>query len=131
VLERAGELEVELWKAQGQTLAGGPAAWSSPDDERVGGRVVTQAGEAGFDRSSGKPPHIVRLAVEPHPGGQRRANLRRQFDPKRRNRLGEPANGAGPSEPSSTAVGWHGPPVSTCANQRRSCAPAIAKARME
>jgi hypothetical protein len=39
--------------------------------------------------------------------------LSREFDPKRWNGFGEPATGARPSEPPSTTIGWHGPPVGT------------------
>src|SRR5437764_3059872 len=117
--EGAGEFEVQLRKAQRQALAACPARWSGPDDERVGGRVLAKASKTGFDRSSCKAPHIVRLAVEPHPCGQRRANLSRQLNPKRGKRLGEPATSAGSPEPSSTTVGWHGPPVGTSVRQAR------------
>src|SRR5215471_16004083 len=109
--ERAREFQVQLRKAKRQALARGPAGRCGPHDQRVGGRILAKASEAGFDRSSCKAPHVVRFAVEPHPSGQRRANLRRQFDPKRRERFGEPATSTGPPEPSSTTIGWHGPPV--------------------
>src|SRR5579864_844878 len=112
-IQGTAEFEMQLRKAQRQSFTGRPTRWCGPDDERVGRRVLAQASKTGFDRSSSQAPHVIRFAVEPHPGGQRRANLRRQFNPKRRNRLGEPATGAGPPEPSSTAIGWHGPPVST------------------
>ncbi len=74
-------------------------------------RVLTETSEAGFDRSRSKATHVVRLAVEPHPGGKRRAHVRRQFEPQRWDGFGEPATDAGPSEPSATTVGWHVPPV--------------------
>ena len=77
VAERARELEMQLRKTQRQTLTGRPAVGRGPHNKCVGCDGLTQTSEAGFDRSSSETPHIVRLAVEPHPGGQRRANLRR------------------------------------------------------
>ena len=77
VAQGADEFEMQLRKAQRQALAGRPATGRGPDDERIGCSVLAQASETSFDRSSCKAPHVVRLAVEPHPGGQRRANLRR------------------------------------------------------
>ena len=77
VAQRARELEMQLRKTQRQTLTRRPAAGCGPHNKCVGCDGLTQTSEAGFDRSSSETPHIVRLAVEPHPGGQRRANLRR------------------------------------------------------
>jgi len=77
VSERANELEVKLREAQRQALARRPATGRGPDDKRIGSGVLAKASEAGFDRSSCEAWHVVRLAVEPHPCGQRRANLSR------------------------------------------------------